>query len=147
MPALPLRHGQGLGEEGRVKLVIDTNIVLDLFVFRDAAADSLNAAIANRQVQWLATQAMRDELTAVLAYEQIASRAAAANLSASHVMQAFDEHAHLVAAPVTAKVTCRDPDDQKFVDLAVAHGATLLSKDKALLALKRKLTVMRSFAQ
>jgi putative PIN family toxin of toxin-antitoxin system len=130
-----------------VKLVIDTNIVLDLFVFRDAAADSLNAAIASGQVQWLATQAMRDELTAVLAYEQIANRAAAANLSASHVMQAFDEHAQLVDTPIAAKVTCRDPDDQKFVDLAVAHGATLLSKDKALLALKRKLPVMRSFAQ
>jgi len=130
-----------------LKLVIDTNIVLDLFVFRDAAAVSLNAAIAGRQVQWLATPAMREELTAVLAYEQIAARLGVANIAASDVMQAFDEHVQLVEAPPAAKVACRDPDDQKFVDLAVAHGATLLSKDKALLALKRKLPVARNFGQ
>jgi putative PIN family toxin of toxin-antitoxin system len=130
-----------------LKLVIDTNIVLDLFVFRDAAVDSLNAAIAGRQVQWLATPAMREELAAVLAYEQIAARLGAANIEASDVMQAFDEHVQLVDAAAEAKVACSDPDDQKFVDLAVAHGATLLSKDKALLALKRKLPVARTFAQ
>ena len=36
-------------------------------------------------------------------------------------------------------MTCKDPDDQKFIDLAVAHGATLLSKDRAVLALKKRL--------
>jgi predicted nucleic acid-binding protein len=37
---------------------------------------------------------------------------------------------------------CRDTDDQKFIDLAVAQGATLLSKDKHVLALRRKLAAL-----
>jgi predicted nucleic acid-binding protein len=42
---------------------------------------------------------------------------------------------------VAAKVqlTCKDADDQKFIDLAVAHQAVLLSKDHAVLALAKRL--------
>src|SRR5437868_14941318 len=78
MPPVPLRHGQGLGEKAGVKVVLDTNIVLDLFVFRDEAVAALKTALATREVDWLATPAMREELMCVLAYEQIAARAAAA---------------------------------------------------------------------
>jgi hypothetical protein len=34
---------------------------------------------------------------------------------------------------------CKDPDDQKFIDLAAALPATLLSKDAQVLALARRL--------
>ena len=44
-----------------MKLVLDTNIVLDLFVFRDAAARELRDAIRAGHVQWLATAAMRED--------------------------------------------------------------------------------------
>ena len=128
-----------------MKLVLDTNIVLDLWVFRDAAVAGLGAAIANKEVEWLATGAMRDELAAVLSYEQIGARMDAANVSASVVLERFDAHAVIVPAPVPAAHKCRDPDDQKFVDLAVAHEATLLSKDAQVLALRRKLPVARTF--
>jgi putative PIN family toxin of toxin-antitoxin system len=146
MPPVPLRHGQGLGAQGRrVKLVLDTNIVLDLFVFMDSAVAELAAAIANKEVRWLATPAMRAELEAVLSYEQIGARLSAANVSASGVLESFDAHAVIVDAPPVALHKCRDPDDQKFVDLAVAHEAVLLSKDAQVLALRRKLAVARSF--
>lgn len=36
-------------------------------------------------------------------------------------------------------MTCADPDDQGFIDLAVAHRAPLLSKDRAVLTMKRRL--------
>ena len=36
-------------------------------------------------------------------------------------------------------VRCRDPDDQMFIDLAVAHRAQLLSKDALVLRLARRL--------
>lgn len=127
-----------------MKLVLDTNIVLDLWVFRDAAVAELAAAIAGKQVTWLATDAMRDELSAVLAYEQIGERMAAAQISCDEVLAAFDAHAVIVDAPGAAIHKCRDPDDQKFVDLAVAHAATLLSKDAQVLALRRKLPVART---
>lgn len=128
-----------------MKLVLDTNVVLDLWVFADAAAAELDAAIAHGEVTWLATTAMREELAAVLSYEQIGARMEAANISATGVLGRFDAHAVIVPAPPAAVHKCRDPDDQKFVDLAVAHGATLLSKDAQVLALRRKLAVARTF--
>ena len=127
-------------------VVLDTNIVLDLWVFRDPRAGRLDAAIANREVTWLATRAMREELACVLSYEQIGARLQRANVTGEQVMQAFDRHATLVDVPPVAALKCRDPDDQKFVDLAVARGATLLSKDRALLALRRKLPVTDAFS-
>jgi putative PIN family toxin of toxin-antitoxin system len=139
MPALSLRHGQGLREEAVVKLVLDTNIVLDLWVFRDQAVAALRESIADRKVTWFGTAAMREELACVLAYEQIGARMGAAKVSAQEVLDAFDRHATLVEPAPAAAVKCRDGDDQKFIDLAVAHRALLLSKDKAVLALRRKL--------
>ena len=44
----------------------------------------------------------------------------------------------IVEPPVPA-VVCRDADDQPFLDLAAAHGAMLLSKDKAVVALRKRL--------
>jgi putative PIN family toxin of toxin-antitoxin system len=119
--------------------VLDTNIVLDLWVFGDERVASLHQDLAAREVTWLATSAMRDELACVLAYEHIGARMAAANVSLQHVLGAFDAHANIVDAAPVAKIACRDTDDQKFIDLAVAHGARLISKDKQVLALRRKL--------
>ena len=129
------------------KLVLDTNIVLDLFVFLDERVAALKALLASKEVEWLATPAMREELAAVLSYRQIGLRMATAEVSPEQVLKAFDDHTRIVDVPARSKLTCKDPDDQKFVDLAAAHGATLLSKDKALLALRRKLPVSSAFAQ
>jgi predicted nucleic acid-binding protein len=38
-----------------------------------------------------------------------------------------------------ADITCKDPDDQKFIDLAVAQRALLLSKDALVLAMRRRM--------
>jgi putative PIN family toxin of toxin-antitoxin system len=125
-----------------VKLVLDTNIVLDLFVFRDPAVKGLRDALLSRDVQWFATPAMRDELACVLAYPHLAVRMQSASISCTQVLDAFDAHAQIVDAAAPAKILCRDGDDQKFIDLAIAQGATLLSKDKHVLALRRKLAAI-----
>ena len=110
-------------------VVLDTNIVLDLFVFDDAAARPVAQGLGEGALRWLATQAMRDELARVLGYPQIAPRLAHYALDRGGVLARFDGQAVLVEAPAKAPVTCADGDDQKFIDLAVAHGALLLSKD------------------
>lgn len=120
-------------------IVIDTNIVLDLFVFNDAATPPLKAQLAAGALDWLATVSMRDELARVLAYPQIVPRLAFYQLSANDVLAAFDQHTRVVDVAPKASVTCSDADDQKFIDLAVAHRAPLLSKDKAVLAMTRRL--------
>ena len=123
----------------RQPVVLDTNIVLDVFIFNDAAAQPLKKALQAGELDWLATQAMRDELERVLAYPQIAPRLAFYQLNAGDVLAAFDRHARLVDAAAKAGVTCRDADDQKFIDLAVAAKALLLSKDQHILSMKKRL--------
>ncbi len=130
----------GQADSSRLKtIVIDTNIVLDAFIFNDAAAVALKKALAAGELDWLATQAMRDELERVLDYPQIAKRRDFYRISAAEVLTAFDRHARLVAAASKAPVTCSDADDQKFIDLAVAHQALLLSKDKAVISMTKRL--------
>ena len=120
-------------------IVLDTNIVLDVFVFNDAAALPLKKALQAGELDWLATQAMRDELARVLAYPQIVPRLAFYQLSADDVLAAFDRHARLQEVAGKAGVTCSDPDDQKFIDLAVASQALLLSKDRAVISMAKRL--------
>ncbi|MDE2419117.1 MAG: putative toxin-antitoxin system toxin component, PIN family [Burkholderiales bacterium] len=121
------------------KVVLDTNIVLDLFVFGDAATAPLREALHTQGLQWIATAAMREELARVLAYPQILKSLQHHQRTAAEVLAQFDAHAQCVDAAAKASVTCKDADDQKFIDLAVAHGAQLLSKDHAVLCMARRL--------
>ena len=128
-------------------IVLDTNIVLDLLVFNDAAAKPLRQALDAGELDWLATRPMRDELERVLAYPQIVARLACYQLPAAEVLAGFDRQARLTAVPLKAGVTCSDADDQIFIDLAVAHQAKLLSKDKAVLSMQKRLLALDVLAQ
>lgn len=120
-------------------VVLDTNIVLDAFVFDDPASRPLKSALASGQLEWIATKAMRDELARVLGYPKIVPRMAFYQVTADHVLAQFDGQATLVDTAPKARVTCRDPDDQKFIDLAVMHQSLLLSKDQAVVCMKKRL--------
>ena len=122
-----------------MQLVIDTNVVLDLLVFADPGAGPLQEGLAAGTLQWLATTAMREELARVLSYPKLAPRVAFHRGSADSVLGDFDRHARLVETPPKAEVTCGDPDDQKFIDLAVSAGCPLISKDRDVLRLRNRL--------
>ena len=128
-------------------IVLDTNIVLDLLVFNDAAAKPLRQALDAGELDWLATLPMRDELERVLAYPQIVSRLAFYRLLPNEVLAGFDRYARLTAVPVKSGVTCSDADDQIFIDLAVAHQAKLLSKDQAVISMRKRLLALGVLAQ
>jgi putative PIN family toxin of toxin-antitoxin system len=119
--------------------VLDTNIALDLFVFQDPATAPLRTALERSDGQWLATTAMREELVRVLAYPQIARRLTAQARPAKEVLDAFDRCTRLVPEAPKAAFTCKDTDDQKFIDLAAEHRATLVSKDDAVLCMARRM--------
>ena len=123
-------------------VVIDTNILLDAFIFNDPAAQPLKLALASGELHWLASQPMRDELQRVLGYKQIIPRLAFYQLSPADVMAQFDQYVQLVPVASKAPLTCRDADDQKFIDLAVAHKAMLLSKDNAVLCMSKRLLAL-----
>ena len=118
-------------------IVIDTNVLLDLFVFHDPRWAGLLAAIEAREVDAITRADCRDEYLAVLKYPHLpldddSRLAAAARFDALLRVVAVDSKA--IRLPV-----CTDRDDQKFMELARDAGASvLISKDKALLKLGRK---------
>jgi putative PIN family toxin of toxin-antitoxin system len=123
----------------KAPVVLDTNIILDVFIFDDIAAKSVKQALEAGELDWIATQPMRDELARVLAYAQIVPRLAFYDLSAGDVLACFDRHARLIDTAAKSRLTCKDADDQKFIDLAVAAQALLLSKDKHILSMAKRL--------
>ena len=128
-----------MNAEQKAPVVIDTNIVLDAFVFNDAAARPLRKALEAGELDWIATLPMRDELARVLTYRHIVPRLAFYRLSADDVLASFDRHVRRIGIPAKARLTCSDPDDQKFIDLAVAGKTLLLSKDRHILSMSKRL--------
>lgn len=132
---------------GPSALVLDTNVVLDLLLFADPATPALREALDTQRLHWMATPVMREELARVLAYPHIVERLRFYQRSAADLLVDYDARARLVDVAPKAPYVCKDPDDQKFIDLAFhlmrepgQHpGAILLSKDKAVLKLKKRL--------
>ena len=50
--------------------------------------------------------------------------------------------ARLLPAASKCRLNCRDADDQKFIDLAVAEQALLLSKDRHILSMAKRLRAL-----
>lgn len=120
-------------------VVLDTNVVLDWLLFRDASCAGLSGALQAGQLLWHATPSMRGELASVVRRPELQSR----NPDCEHILSTFDQLTRLCgeapcAAGATGWLRSRDPDDQKFIDLAVSvKAALLLSRDRALLRLAR----------
>jgi predicted nucleic acid-binding protein len=60
-------------------------------------------------------------------------------VSAPQVLAAFDAQVRLVDIAPKVAYVCKDADDQKFIDLAAAHRAILVSKDKAVICMRKRL--------
>ena len=120
-------------------VVLDTNVVLDWLVFGHPSCAQLTDHFAGGRLRWLASQAMRDELAHVIGRGAV--DAWAPDLPA--LWAAWDRLA-LPTEPrpsigAATRLRCTDADDQKFIDLALAHGARwLLSRDRAVLKLARR---------
>lgn len=113
-------------------VVVDTNVVLDWWVFRGPDAVAVLQAILAGQLRWAVTPRMRDEFRRVLQYKQMKGY----EHDPLEALRQFDAAALGVQMPPRCAFKSRDPDDQVFIDLAVACGAkVLLSRDKALLRL------------
>ena len=123
------------------RLVLDTNVWLDWLVFDDPALAPLRAAYAQKRVSIFIDASCTEELRRVLAYSLRKSVLGEAEQQAA--MMLCLRVATPVSEPLGADLPplpeCRDPDDQKFLQLARAAGAhALLTKDRALLELARR---------
>jgi putative PIN family toxin of toxin-antitoxin system len=135
------------GTAGPAPIVIDNNVVLDLLVFSDPATQLLKTQLAAGQWRWIATRSMRDELAAVLQYPYMQRVMQGRGVQPEDVLAAVDAGVQWQEPAPKAGVTCKDKDDQKFIDLAVAHGAMLLSKDKAVLCMRKRLLALGVITQ
>lgn len=115
--------------------MLDTNVWLDLLVFADPRTAALRAALEAGAVTAVVDAQCRDEWQRVLGYPVLRLEPARRDT----LVAAFDALASPVPAKRAAGVAlprCRDPDDQKFLQLAHACGARwLLSRDRHLLSL------------
>ncbi|CAM3639989.1 putative toxin-antitoxin system toxin component, PIN family [Paracidovorax anthurii] len=136
---LPERPGAG---EAVRPVVVDTNVALDLLVFADPATGPLRVLLDAGRLAWIATPVMRDELERVLDYAHLLPRMAYHGLDAAAVLRAFDARVRLVDVAPRVAYVCKDADDQKFIDLAAAHRAILLSKDKAVICMRKRLAAL-----
>lgn len=133
---------EGVPGEPARPVVVDTNVALDLLIFSDPRTAPLRTLLAQGRLHWIATQVMRDELERVLAYPHIVSRMDFYRVDAAQVLAAFDAQARLVDIAPRVTYVCKDADDQKFIDLAAAHRAILLSKDKAVICMRKRLLTL-----
>lgn len=125
-----------------MRVVLDTNVCLDAFVFADPRAAPLVAALETGAVEAVTQEDCRAEWVAVLGYPALRLDAAAQ----AAALARFDRVVTLLAgpeaesAPLVNKVPrCRDADDQKFLELAAAAGAAVLfSRDAEVLRLARR---------
>jgi putative PIN family toxin of toxin-antitoxin system len=122
-------------------VVLDTNIILDLWLFMDPQQDDLRQAIANGQLVWLATAAMQRELAFVLARPSSRQMAAQRGTDVDAAMVAMNKVCHWVPQAAPTRFRCKDASDQQFIDLAVAYRSLLISKDKAVLRVARRLAL------
>lgn len=129
-----------------LRLVLDTNTVMALWVFEDPRLAPLRALVDAAGAVLLASAATLEELRRVLAYRQFSLPAERqARLLADYAARTTLQDGAADDAPPLP--VCRDGDDQKFLALARDGAAThLVSRDKLLLKLNRHRLVRPLFA-
>jgi putative PIN family toxin of toxin-antitoxin system len=127
------------------RLVLDTNVVLDCFVFHNPVASDLTSALERGSVLALVHQYTIDELRRVLSYAQCRlSEVQQGQILERYLSKAIrpplPEHFSSSSLMLPANFPrCRDPDDQPYLALAYhARADALVTKDKALLKLRKK---------
>ncbi len=124
-PALLHAAGADARQMAARPLLLDTQVLLDLWLFEDPRVHLLSLVLP--RLDWVATEAMVSE------WHYMMARGVK-----GHPGRPTDglPRPRVLPAPANAAPwRCRDPDDQMFLDLAHAlRPCTLWTRDKALLA-------------
>ncbi|MEN9420208.1 MAG: hypothetical protein RI988_3829 [Pseudomonadota bacterium] len=127
----PLAHEAGTAAGG---VVFDTNVVLDWLWFGDPRVQAVAGAVRAGHLHWRGSAPMRSELAAVMARGQLPAR----DRDPATVLDEFDRWCCLDMPAAAGPLRCSDPDDQKFIDFALATRAcALFTRDRCVLRLAR----------
>jgi putative PIN family toxin of toxin-antitoxin system len=124
-----------------LRIVLDTNVWLEWLVFDDPGISPLKAAVGAGEAEVFMARACEQELERALGYPlqntTLDADAQAARLEeCRRMVRWIDESSRRDGARLPI---CRDPDDQKFLELARDCGADfLVTRDRALLILARR---------
>ena len=117
------------------RLVLDTNVILDLLVFKDPSTEPIRLLLDAKQVDAVRTPASMAELIDVIGRPTFKLN----REDQATIVRAWETSSRLLEdmAIEPAPFTCRDPDDQVFIDMAYSiRPAFLLSKDLRVLELR-----------
>lgn len=124
------------------KLVLDTNIWLDWLVFEDTGIAHIRQLQEAGHVQILMDEACDAEFAEVITrkFQKKTLDARAQAEALAHCRRLSTRVQMDLSPPERGRLPrCKDPDDQKFLELAFAAGANvLITKDRALLDLYRR---------
>ena len=120
-------------------MVLDTNVLVSLYVFADSRFAPLRARIESGEWLALTNDACFGEFRRVLAYPAFAL----SEERQEEAFAAYSARATRFAAPhvdvIVSLPRCKDRDDQKFLELSRDSNADwLVTADKALLSLARR---------
>jgi putative PIN family toxin of toxin-antitoxin system len=128
-------------------VILDTNTWLDWLLFNDNSVAEIRQRCNDKTIRLVATLRMRDELALVLVRPQFKKHFNATR-QPDQLLAEFDALVEIVEAPPALVIVktpphplmCKDPDDQIFIDLALASSpCVLISKDKLVLAVAKRL--------
>lgn len=121
-----------------VRVVLDTNVLLSLFVFADSRYACLRERLESGQWLALTDERCLGEFRRVLAYPMF-SLDAAAQATAFVAYATLAENVPPATGLKVVLPPCTDADDQKFMEVARDGSAQwLVTSDKALLRLARR---------
>jgi putative PIN family toxin of toxin-antitoxin system len=119
------------------RVVLDTNILLDLFYFEDIRVQALHDSLKKQKIIAYTCEAIWQEFEEVLqrpTFNQSPAEITILRKENSAYFEWFSPEKN------SSGIKCVDPDDQIFIELSVEIAPCLLiTKDKDLLRLKKRL--------
>ncbi|HEY6240562.1 MAG TPA: putative toxin-antitoxin system toxin component, PIN family [Burkholderiales bacterium] len=132
----------------KLRVVLDTNVWLDWLMFGDPSIAHIKAAVAANRAEIFIDAACEAELERALGYDLgrkftlTATAQSVCLAECRRVARAIERPAP--EAERAQLPSCRDRDDQKFLEAALAaRAAFLVTKDRALFDLARRVAPFR----
>jgi len=121
------------------RVVLDTNVLVSLYVFADSRFAPMRARIESGEWQAVADDTCIDEFRRVLGYPMFALTEGRQQEALLAYRACVGQFVEPLADVIVSLPRCKDRDDQKFLELARDGKADwLVTADKALLRLARR---------